>query len=223
MRSEESHKNESGFYRACLVPVAPIRRANPEVSSGYRWKDCEISMEKAKCDLQAFDMYINKEPGVLSEQDIRIVREGMMLIVQCRQVLKWTCAYDHFHTEYEISKKEYLRFLQDNATTTLQSYVKKLLDETKEASYAETYEEIGNFRDRLSTATNNIGNYFYLFIKNLQDGLVDVKVNSYDGYLVGPYWFCDRCTFGNTWFDKECKMCYPTTYSLEELSGLSLN
>ncbi|CAH8346295.1 unnamed protein product [Eruca vesicaria subsp. sativa] len=183
-----------------------------EVSVVDRWEERKVAMEGAQDDLQDFEDYITKNPDSLKEQDVRIVREGLMLLVQCRQVLKWTCVYEYFHTEHETSKKEYLQFLQDIAMTTLQSYLKTLLEETETAFYAADALVVCKFRHNLNTATSNVGNFFYHFIKTLQDGIVDVKVKSYDN-VAGPYWLCDRCTYGNSWLDMKCKMCCEATTS----------
>ncbi|CAN6814055.1 unnamed protein product [Brassica oleracea] len=218
MHSEESHKTESGTYGDCLEPVEQDPLWNVEVvdtSCLDRWEACEVSlaaMEGAQDDLQDFEDYIIKNPDSLKEQDVRIVREGLMLLIQCRQVLKWSCVYEYFHTEHETSKKEYLQFLQDIATTTLQSYLKTLLEETETAFYAADALVLCKFRHNLTTATSNVGNFFYHFIKTLQDGIVDVKVKSYDN-VAGPYWLCDRCTYGNSWLDMKCKMCCEATTS----------
>lgn len=182
-----------------------------EVSVVDRWEERKIAMEGAQDDLQDFEDYMIKKPDSLKEQDVRIVREGLTLLIQCRQVLKWSCVYEYFHTEHEASKKEYLQFLQDIATTTLQSYLKTLLEETETAFYADAY-VLCKFRHNLTTATSNVGNFFYHFIKTLQDGIVDVKVKSYDN-VAGPYWLCDRCTYGNSWLDMKCKMCCEASTS----------
>ncbi|CAH2043634.1 unnamed protein product [Thlaspi arvense] len=222
LRSEETHTKGSGFYRACSLPQT-TKKEEVEISCVDRWEAVQVSIEEARSDLRAFDEYIIKKPSSLKEQDIRVVREGLMLIVQCRQVLKWSCVYEYYHTDYEMSKKEYLRFLQDIASKALQGHLKTLLEETEEAFSACTYENLCTMRHKLSTATSNLGNFFYHFINALQDGLVDVKVKSYDNFA-GLYWLCDRCTYGNSWLDRECKMCFEASESpLEEFSDLSLN
>ncbi|KAF3550284.1 hypothetical protein DY000_02005929 [Brassica cretica] len=144
-----------------------------EVSVVDRWEERKAAMDGAQDDLQDFEDYIIKNPDSLKEQDVRIVREGLMLLIQCRQVLKWSCVYEYFHTEHETSKKEYLQFLQDIATTTLQSYLKTLLEETETAFYAADALVLCKFRHNLTTATSNVGNFVYHFIKTLQDvGLI---------------------------------------------------
>ncbi|EOA14674.1 hypothetical protein CARUB_v10027944mg [Capsella rubella] len=216
LRSEEAHKSESKLSGLCVKKKVGI-------SCEDRWMVCKNLLEQAKSDLEAFEESNIKKPSDLKEQDIMIIREGLMLIVQCRRVLKWCCVYDYFHTEYENSKKEYLRYLQGNATTALQSYSNTLQEQKDIILGVATYEECSFFRHTIPTATSNIGNYFFHFIKTLQDGLVDVKVMSYNGGA-GPFWYCDRCTYGNTWHDKECEMCSDDTSSLvEELSDFSLN
>ncbi|CAL9244749.1 unnamed protein product [Arabidopsis halleri] len=218
MQSEEDHKTESGMYKLCNVLE---RRAEVECSCMEHWRASKVSMKKAISDLQAFEKSNIENPGYLSEKDMTIIRKGLMLIVQCRQVLKWSCVYDYFHTEYEMSKREYLRFLQANATSLVESYSKTLYEEIERASSA-TSENFCCVKHKVTIETINIGNYFYHFIKTLREGLDDVKVKSYTDYG-GLFWLCDRCTFGNTWFHKECTMCSDDIAARVELSGLSLN
>ncbi|CAH8280707.1 unnamed protein product [Arabidopsis lyrata] len=217
LRSEEAHKIEAVDSGFCVKTEVGILCED-------RWNVCQNLLEQAKSDLEAFEESNIKNPSdLLREQDIMIIREGLMLIVQCRRVLKWCCVYDYFYTEYENSKKEYLRYLQANAIAALQSYSNTLQEQKDIVLTAATYEECSFFRHTIPTATSNIGNYFYDFIKTLQDGLVDVRVKSYNGGA-GPLWYCDRCTYANTWHDKECEMCYYDSASLVgELSDLSLN
>ncbi|XP_010484127.1 PREDICTED: probable E3 ubiquitin-protein ligase ARI14 [Camelina sativa] len=211
LRSKEDHK-----FGSCV-------ERDVGISCEERWGVCQNLLEQAKSDLEAFEESNTKNPSDLKEQDIMIIREGLMLIVQCRRVLKWCCVYDYFHTEYENSKKEYLQYLQENATVALQNYSNTLQEQKNVVLTSTTYEECSFFRHTIPTATSNIGNYFYHFIKTLQDGLVDVKVMSYNGGA-GPFWYCDRCTYGNTWIATECEMCSDDISSLvEELSDFSLN
>ncbi|KAL9284453.1 putative E3 ubiquitin-protein ligase ARI14 [Arabidopsis thaliana] len=216
LRSEEAHKIEAVDSGFCIKTEVGILCED-------RWNVCQKLLEQAKSDLEAFEETNIKKPSdLLREQDIMIIREGLMLIVQCRRVLKWCCVYDYFHTEYENSK-EYLRYLQGNAIATLQSYSNTLQEQKDIVLAAATYEECTFFRHTIPTATSNIGNYFYDFMKTLQDGLVDVKVKSYNGGT-GPFWYCDRCTYANTWEDNECEMCYDDSASLVgEISDLFLN
>ncbi|CAN8289477.1 unnamed protein product [Cochlearia groenlandica] len=165
----------------------------------------QVSTEEAKSDLRAFEEDITKKPSSLQERSIRLMREGLMMIVQSRQVLKRSCVYDDLHTDYELSNRENLRFLQEYSTSLLQSFSETLKEQT-----AKVFSENPSFLSRkistLSTKTSDIGNSFYHFGKAVEDGLSDVKVRSYDN-VAGPYWFYDRCTYKNTWFHKECKMC----------------
>ncbi|CAN7100902.1 unnamed protein product [Brassica rapa subsp. narinosa] len=196
MHSEESHKTESGTYGDCLEPVEQDPLWNVEVvdtSCLDRWEACEVSLVEARSELQAF-----KESDNTSEEYIRIVRDGLMLIVQCRQFLKWTCVYEHIHLEYEASKKEFLRFLQDYANTLVERYAETLKEDTKALSAAQLVCNV-------PAVTSSIGNYFYNFSKALKDGLDAVKVKHYDDFA--PCWLCDRCSSANTWLHKACQMC----------------
>ncbi|KAF3513494.1 hypothetical protein F2Q69_00004972 [Brassica cretica] len=200
MHSEESHKTESGTYGDCLEPVEQDPLWNVEVvdtSCLDRWEACEVSLVEARSELQAF-----KESDNTSEEYIRIVREGLMLIVQCRQFLKWTCVYEHIHLEYEASKKEFLRFLQDYANTLVKSYAETLKEETGKGLSAA---QLVCSRSNIPAVTSSIGNYFYNFSKALKDGLDAVKVKHYDDFA--PCWLCDRCSYANTWLHKACQMC----------------
>ncbi|KAJ0238254.1 E3 ubiquitin-protein ligase ARI15 [Hirschfeldia incana] len=221
MQTVESHKTPDGNYGSCVVRLLlPPVVNGPEVvvSCVDRWEASEIALVEAKSELESLD-----ESQFTFQQYITAMREGLMLIVQCRQFLKWSCAYDHIHTEYQASKREYLRFLQDNANTLVQSYSETLKEEAVKALSATTYEETIVSRSKILSATSNIGNYFFHFSNTLQGGIDDVKVKSYDNFG-GPYWLCDRCTCGNTWLDMTCKMCCASATPVEKkLKDLSLN
>ncbi|KAL1204028.1 putative E3 ubiquitin-protein ligase ARI13 [Cardamine amara subsp. amara] len=201
LKSKEYHTR---FYGACAEPILK-RGAQGETSCFDRWEACKILMEQAKSNLQALEE---------SNMDTESLRKGLMLLVQCRQVLKWTCVYDYLHAEYESSKREYLRFLQEQASDQVQSYSETLKKETERAL---SEEPAGCVRGASCIDTSNIGNYFYHFIKTLQDGLEDVKVKSYNDYG-GLYWSCDRCTSVNSWLHMECKTCFDATASPKEKS-----
>ncbi|EOA15251.1 hypothetical protein CARUB_v10028650mg [Capsella rubella] len=221
-QSEKDHRMESGLYKLCNVPKkTPEKRAEVEDSCVERWKASEILVKQAKSDLAAFEESNMMKPSHLNEKDITIIRKGLMLIVQCRQVIQWSSVYDYFHAEYELSKREYLRFLQANATSLVQSFSDILKEETERA-LSDTSEEFCCVKHKVSIDTSNIGNYFYHFIKTLQDGLDEVKVKSYDDFG-GLFWLCDRCTFGNTWFHKDCQMCRDDIAAPAELTDLSLS
>ncbi|KAJ4868619.1 putative E3 ubiquitin-protein ligase ARI13 [Raphanus sativus] len=219
MQPAESHRTQ-GANADCVVPYLPPLVNGPAavVTCVERWEASEIALVEAKSELESFD-----ESQFTSQEYIRIIREGLMLIVQCRQFLKWSCAYDHIHNEYQASKREYLRFLQDCANTLVQSYSETLKEEAVKAFSATTYEETVISRGKVCNATSNIGNYFFHFTKTLQGGIDDVKVKSYDNFG-GPYWLCDRCTCGNTWLDMTCKMCCAKATPVEKkLRDLSLD
>lgn len=203
LQSKEYHKLGLGFSGACAEPI-PEMGSQVEISCLDRWEACKLSMEKAKSNLQALE-----ESNINTES----LRKGLMLIVQCRQVLKWTCVYDYLHAEYVSTKREYLRFMQEQATALVQSFSETLKEETERALSAEP----SLVRGKSFTDTSNIGSYFYHFIKTLQDGMADVKVKYYNDYG-GPYWLCDRCTYANSWFHMACKMCCDPTASHKELS-----
>uniref|UniRef100_A0A1J3EH55 RBR-type E3 ubiquitin transferase n=1 Tax=Noccaea caerulescens TaxID=107243 RepID=A0A1J3EH55_NOCCA len=222
LKSKESHLNGPGLvFGPCVGPEVPVTGSREEVDTTCldRWEAAQVSMEEAKSKLRAFeDLYMKKPACIFTEEYIKNMREGLMLVVQSTQVVKWSCVYDHLLTEYEMSKKVYLRALQDNATSLVHGFSETLKVETENVFYASASDESRSLKESLSTiclATRNIGNYFYHFVKSLQEGLVDVKVKSYDDFG-GRYWFCDRCTYGNTWFQKKCKMCVDPSASPEK-------
>ncbi|KAG2327004.1 hypothetical protein Bca52824_009732 [Brassica carinata] len=190
----ESHKTESGTDGDCLEHVTEQDLAEVDTLCLDRWEAGEASLVEARSELQAFE-----------ESNNTTLREGLMLIVQCRQFLKWSCVYEHLYLEHEASKKEFLRFLQDYASTLVQSYAETLKEETKKALSKPTLDEVTCSGGDLSTATSSIGNYFYNLSKALKDGLDALEVRHYDDF--SPCWLCDRCTYANTWLHKACQMC----------------
>ncbi|KAG7607179.1 putative E3 ubiquitin-protein ligase ARI15 [Arabidopsis thaliana] len=211
-RSPETH----GTSGSCLAPARSSNvgfnhwnRAKPGISCLDLWNASQVNLVNAKYELEAFEESIIKKPSDLKEQDVKVLREGLMLIVQCRQFLKWSCAYDYIHTEYDMAKREYLRFLQENASGIVHSFSQSIKEETEAKELT---------CGKLLSETTNIGNFFYHFIKTLREGLPEVQAESYDNYG-GPYWLCDRCTYGNSWFQRACKMCCdPTASKMDELS-----
>ncbi|KAJ4897336.1 putative E3 ubiquitin-protein ligase ARI13 [Raphanus sativus] len=203
MQSEESHKTESGSYDGdCLESETEEDPPEVDTSCLDRWEASEVSLVEAKSELQAFE----ESNSTKEEEYVKVTREGLMLIVQCRQFLKWSCVYEHIHLEHEASKKEFLRFLQDYASTLVQSFSETLKEETRKAlSEPTSFEEVTCYRGNISAVTSSIGNYFYNFSKALRDGLDVVEVKHYDDF--SPCWLCDRCTYANTWLHKACQMC----------------
>ncbi|CAA7034901.1 unnamed protein product [Microthlaspi erraticum] len=219
LRSEESHRGAHVYFGPCVAPEVPVAGLREEVDSTCldRWEAAQVSLEEAKSKLRAFeDLHMKKPACIWTEEYVKTMREGLMLVVQSTQVIKWSCVYDHLFTEYEKSKRVYLRSLQDYATTLVKGFAETLKEETLKS--LSSSDDTPSLKESLSTvvfATRNIGNYFYHFVKSLQDGLVDVKVKSYDDFG-GCRWFCDRCTYGNSWFVKKCEMCVDPTASPEK-------
>ncbi|KAL1196323.1 putative E3 ubiquitin-protein ligase ARI16 [Cardamine amara subsp. amara] len=219
--TEEEH---NGYWNCVEVTVPPPENqenaAESSSSSSHEfsqilhlnlWEESHEVMEKAKAKLKAFETNmipkLTENCGV-SEADMRAFREAWMLVVQCRGVLKWSCVFDYFITDYQKAKKQYLKHLRDEATTrlskhegTLHELVEELMFETHSA------EEFGFIKHKLETSTTNTGNYFHDYVKTLQDGLPEVKAEDYEK-APNSHWFCNRCTFQNTWDDKECKLCF---------------
>ncbi|KAG2329854.1 hypothetical protein Bca52824_001034 [Brassica carinata] len=85
---------------------------------------CHEDLEKSKLDLKAID-----ENGIpiptsenyfsFSDGDVDAVMEATLLMVQCRLVLKWSCAYEYFITMHQSAKTQYVKHLRGEATKTL--------------------------------------------------------------------------------------------------------
>ncbi|XP_019097682.1 PREDICTED: probable E3 ubiquitin-protein ligase ARI16 [Camelina sativa] len=144
----------------------------------------------------------------VSELDIRTLKEAEMLIVQCRQVLKWCCVFGYFMTEdYGSTKMHYLGHQRDLASIMVWNHemtrrwvIEKALDER-------------NFtclKHKLETSTTNTGNHFDGFVKDLEEGMPDVYV---DGPIIR--WECSKCSVKNKDVDKECQLCYAPRESPE--------
>lgn len=162
---------------------------------------------KANSDLKAIEedsiRKLTEDCG-LGEEDVRALREAWMLVVQCRQVLKWFSAFSYFITEYQSTKKQYLDHLGEQATTILLKHQETLHELMNGAISAG---DITCFKHKLETSTRNTGNYFHYFVRTLEDGLPEVKLDAYEDASTS-YWFCDRCTFKNSLADNECKICF---------------
>ncbi|CAL9229685.1 unnamed protein product [Arabidopsis halleri] len=208
LRTEEEH---NGNWNCAPVTVPAADPSSAEFSQILHlnlWEGGHEALEKAKSKLRALEeKTIPKlvENCGLSELDIRTVREAGMLNVQCRQVLKWSCVFDYFITEYESTKKQYTKHLIGQASAMLCKHEGKL----DESMYrALSGGDFTFFKHMLETSTTYTGNYFDGFIKDLEDGKPpEVKADAYeDGQ--SSHWFCDRCTFENSCVDKQCKMCF---------------
>ncbi|KAJ4911788.1 putative E3 ubiquitin-protein ligase ARI16 [Raphanus sativus] len=159
-------------------------------------------MKKSKRDLKAIKE-VTTDCG-LGGLDMAALRQAWTLIVQCRSVLKWSCVFGYFITDYHSAKKDYLDHIREKATAQLLKH-KETLDEVTDRVISGGGDIIA-FRQKLEVTTTTTGNYFQCFIKTLEDGLCDVKVDTYvDGTT--DYWFCDRCTYKNYSFERECRIC----------------
>ncbi|CAA7027057.1 unnamed protein product [Microthlaspi erraticum] len=176
------------------------------------WDESQNVMQQAKSVIRDLERYcIPKltENFGLGEEDIRALREAWMLVLQCLLVLKWSGVFGYFLTDYQSAKVEYLNHLRDKAAVAFDSH-KKTLDELVGGEL--TAEACGFFRHRLEATTATTGGFFHDFVKAMEGGFSEVKVNSYDDAPMSS-WFCDRCTFQNNWFDKECAMCFVPSES----------
>lgn len=205
LRTDEEH---NGNWNCAAFPVPAADSSSTELTPILQlnlWEAGNEALEKAKSKLQDLEEKIIpklEETCGLSKLDIRTVREAGMLIVQCRQILKWSFVFDFFVTENESTKKQYLKHRRDQAISMLCTHEGTLHELMNQALLKEDFT---CFKHLLETSTTITGNYFDGFVKNLEEGMPEVKTEE-DG--PSNHWFCDRCTFENSWVDKQCKMCF---------------
>ncbi|EOA23053.1 hypothetical protein CARUB_v10003823mg [Capsella rubella] len=208
LRTEEEH---NGMWN-CAPVADPVANSSPseltQILHLQLWEADQKALEEAKSKRK--DLEENIIPKIveicgLSEQDLKTVREAGMLIVQCIQVLKWSRVFDYFINEYESTKKQYLKHLRDQASAMLRMHgwnLGKVLEESL------VRRNVYCSKHMLETSTTTTGNHFDGFVKELEDGMPQVKTEAYeDGPGPSIHWLCRRCTFENSYVDKHCKMC----------------
>ncbi|CAD5331200.1 unnamed protein product [Arabidopsis thaliana] len=212
LRTEEQHQGNWNCSPVAVPAAGPSTVEFSQILHLNLWEAGHEALKKAKSKLRALEEKIIPkliENCGATELDIRTVREAGMLSVQCRQVLKWSCVFDYSIIEYESTKKQYLKHLRALASTMLCMHEGKL-DEL--IHLALSPEDFTNYNHKLEISTTCTGNHFDGFIKELEDGKPEVKADGYENEP-GSRWFCDRCTFENSWVDKQCKMCFfPLDY-----------
>ncbi|KAF8052986.1 hypothetical protein N665_1482s0017 [Sinapis alba] len=204
-RCPECHslvENHKGVWNCTDRSVSQPSNESALIRHLTLWETSQEAIKISKHDLEATERKI-MDANCLGELDIRALREAWMLIVQCRLVLKWSCVFGYFITDYHIAKKQYLDYLLENATTNLVTHKRTLHEVTNGVVSGG---DLVVFRQKLRDITRTTGKYFRFFVKSLEDGLCDVKVDAYEDGTT-DYWFCDRCTFQNDSFDQECRMC----------------
>ncbi|VVB14829.1 unnamed protein product [Arabis nemorensis] len=171
------------------------------------WKATGEALVKAKSNLKAIEENIIPKLTAycgLGEQDMRALKEAWMLVVQCRQALKWSSLFGYVTTEDQTPKKPYLNHLEGEANKVLLKRKETLHELINEAISAG---DITCFKHKVETSTKNTGNYFHYFLKMLEDGLPEVEVGV-DEDASTNYWFCEQCKFQNGWGDREYKGCF---------------
>ncbi|CAH8281639.1 unnamed protein product [Eruca vesicaria subsp. sativa] len=199
LREEEDHHE---YIRCSKVHVPPPSNEVSLLHHLTLWEEYDKAIEASKDDLEAIELHIipmlTSRRG-LGELDMRALREALVLIIQCRLVLKWSCMFGYFLTDYHSGKKKYLDHLQEVATANLLKH--------KESVYELVNgEDVTGFRHKVETLTTATGNYFHYFVKTVEDGLSDVKGGVFED-VATDYWFCDRCTFQNDSFEQKCRVC----------------
>ncbi|KAL0713645.1 hypothetical protein Bca4012_020623 [Brassica carinata] len=167
-RSEEEH---NGKWNCVEVSFQPSMGQELEDSRYLRlWEACHEDLEKSKLDLKAID-----ENGIpiptsenyfsFSDGDVDAVMEATLLMVQCRLVLKWSCAYEYFITMHQSAKTQYVKHLRGEATKTL---VRHRATQEELMNQALSSGDFSCFKLKLSASTTTTGNYFHEYVKTLE-------------------------------------------------------
>ncbi|CAF2085607.1 unnamed protein product [Brassica napus] len=88
-------------------------------------------------------------------------------MVQCRLVLKWSCAYEYFISMHQSAKKQYVGHLREEATKTLLKYQdnqEELINQVLKSG------DFSCFKLRLSAISKTSCNYFHQYLKTLETG-----------------------------------------------------
>ncbi|KAL0874698.1 hypothetical protein Bca101_024403 [Brassica carinata] len=195
-------KHRDGVWKCITCNASSPSNESALVRHLALWDASHAAMKKSKRDLEAIKE-VTTDCG-LGELDMKALREAWTQIVQCRSVLKWSFVFGYFITDYHSAKKEYLDHIRERATAQLVKH-KQTLDEVTDRVISGGGDIIA-FRQKLGDTTTTTGNYFHRFVKTLEDGLCDVKVDTYVNGTT-DYWFCDRCTYKNYSFERECRIC----------------
>uniref|UniRef100_M4DNY4 Uncharacterized protein n=2 Tax=Brassica campestris TaxID=3711 RepID=M4DNY4_BRACM len=86
---------------------------------------CLQEYENSKSELKAINE--NRVPRLTNDfgfnvRDVDAVKYYSLLMVQCRLVLKWSCAYVYFISMHQSAKKQYVAHLPEEATKPLLKY-----------------------------------------------------------------------------------------------------
>uniref|UniRef100_M4FB10 RBR-type E3 ubiquitin transferase n=1 Tax=Brassica campestris TaxID=3711 RepID=M4FB10_BRACM len=171
--SEEEH---NGNWN-CVELLFQLSMKQVDDSSYLRlWETCLEEYENSKSDLKAIE-----ENGVprltdnssFNEQDVDAVKEATLLMVQCRLVLKWSCAYEYFIAMYQSPKTQYVKHLRGEARKTLLRH-KATQEELMNKALTSGY--FSSFKVELSNSSTITGNYFHEYVKTLESGFPEIQM-----------------------------------------------
>ncbi|KAH0893283.1 hypothetical protein HID58_055712 [Brassica napus] len=170
-RSEEEHNGKWN----CVEFSFQLSMRQVDDSRYLRlWETCLEEYENSKSDLKAIE-----ENGVprltdncsFNERDVDAVKEASLLMVQCRLVLKWSCAYEYFIAMYQSAKTQYVKYLRGEATKTLLRHIathEELMNKAPTSGY------FSSFKVKLSDSSTITGNYFHEYVKTLESVVASV-------------------------------------------------
>ncbi|WZZ45338.1 hypothetical protein YC2023_041597 [Brassica napus] len=172
-RSEEEHNGKWN----CVEFSFQLSMRQVDDSRYLRlWETCLEEYENSKSDLKAIE-----ENGVprltdncsFNERDVDAVKEASLLMVQCRLVLKWSCAYEYFIAMYQSAKTQYVKYLRGEATKTLLRHIathEELMNKAPTSGY------FSSFKVKLSDSSTITGNYFHEYVKTLESGFPEIQL-----------------------------------------------
>ncbi|CAH2073471.1 unnamed protein product [Thlaspi arvense] len=168
-RSKEAHNGKWNCRDVSASPKRKRGREDNEFTYLRQWEKLEEEWEKSKTEFESIEE--NGIPG-LSDEDASVLREAMLVVVQCRLVLKWSCVFEYNIPDDQIGRKQYVKERRGDATKILVKHSDTL---QKEMNQALSSEDFSYFKVRVSNSTATTGEYFHSFVE-LLDKVPEVKL-----------------------------------------------
>ncbi|GFY82665.1 IBR domain-containing protein [Actinidia rufa] len=102
-------------------------------------------------------------------------RAMLVVIVECRRVLKWTYAYGYYLPELEHAKRQFFEYLQGEAEAGLERLHQCAEKDLQNYLTSDApSNDFNDFRTKLAGLTSVTRNYFENLVRALENGLSDV-------------------------------------------------
>ncbi|XP_023905430.1 probable E3 ubiquitin-protein ligase ARI8 [Quercus suber] len=206
-----NHINCNGYKEDKRKEVEEAKRHVQKYNHYYeRWAAHNLSRLKAVSDLgrvQTEQIEQLSEIHGKTQIELGFIAEAWQQIVECRRVLKWTYAYGYYLPEAEDAKKQLFEFLQGEAEAGLErlhGYAEKEVRQFLNAD--ERSVNFEGFELKLKSLTGVTKKYFEKLVRALENGLSEVQGAGKSD--MEEDWYCDRCTFANSWENVTCQMCH---------------